>query len=99
MWKFAWPSLAAHGSLSSLSGMVGMSEVEAHCSGPNLLNEAMDALVDKGGVGIPARFGVILGVKVPSPSAIVGDWRGECTWLRWDSKVDSTMGGRRGVEA
>jgi len=76
-----------------------MSEVDEQCSGPNLLNEAMDALVDNGGVGMPARFGVILGVKVPSPSATVGDWRGECTWLRRDSKLDSTMGGKRGVDA
>ena len=76
-----------------------MSEVEAECSAPSLRNEAIDALVDKGGVGMPARFGVILGVKVPSDSAIVGDWRGECTWLRRDSILDSIIGGNRGVEA
>jgi len=76
-----------------------MSEVEAECSAPSLRNEAIDALVDKGGVGMPARFGVILGVKVPSDSAIVGDWRGECTWLRRDSMFDSIIGGNRGVEA
>jgi hypothetical protein len=76
-----------------------MSDVDAHCSAPTLRNEAIDALVDKGGVGMPARFGVILGVKVPSDSAIVGDWRGEWTWLRRDSMLDSIMGGKRGVEA
>jgi len=76
-----------------------MSDVDAHGSAPSLRNEAIDALVDKGGVGMPARFGVILGVKVPSDSAIVGDWRGECTWLRRDSMLDSIMGGKRGVEA
>ena len=76
-----------------------MSDVDAHGSAPSLRKEAIDALVDKGGVGMPARFGVILGVKVPSDSAIVGDWRGECTWLRRDSMLDSIMGGKRGVEA
>jgi len=76
-----------------------MSKVEAACSAPSLRNDAIDALVDKGGVGMPARFGVILGVKVPSDSAIVGDWRGECTWLRRDSILDSIIGGNRGVEA
>jgi hypothetical protein len=76
-----------------------MSEVRAFCSAPTLRKDAIDALVDKGGVGMPARFGVDLGVKVPSPSAIVGDWRGECTWLRRDSMVDSIIGGKRGVDA
>lgn len=59
----------------------------------------MDALVDRGGVGMSGRFGVDLGVKVPSPSAIVGDWSGECTWLRRASMFDSIIGGNKGVEA
>jgi hypothetical protein len=81
--------------------MAGMSEAAILCSVADLWKEAIDALVDSGGVGMPRRLGVDLGVlaKVPSPSAMVGDWRGDCTWLRLDSRLDSIIGGRRGVEA
>ena len=78
-----------------------MSEAATLCSAIDLWKEAMDAFVDSGGVGMPRRLGVDLGVlaKVPSPSAMVGDWRGECTWLRLGSRFDSIIGGSRGVDA
>jgi len=81
--------------------MAGTSEVAPLWSTADLWKEAMDALVDSGGVGMPRRLGVDLGVlaKVPSPSAMVGDWRGDCTWLRLDSWLVSIIGGSRGVEA
>lgn len=82
IWKFACPNRSAHGSLSSEIASAGISDDGwSAWLARALLNDAIEALVDSGGVGKPGITGVLVGVFAIDAArlgaAIVGDCKGD----------------------
>lgn len=99
MWKFACPSLMAHGSDSSAIVIGGISEDGIMCEARAMPKDDLDGLEDNGGVGmIGVETGVLTREKFPVDSATVGDWSGDCIASSC-SRVVLDIGGRRGVDA
>ena len=104
MWKLAWPSLCAQGSVSSEILIDGISQVGCRVwkERPGW-NDTVDALEDRGGVGIPLVSGEKVGVPMADVlalgSATVGDWSGDCSSSVELVRCSAINGGNSGVEA